>query len=210
MAKPRKLVLGVPPTREKDDSEVRWLMSYSDFMMQLVCLFILLYSVSSLDRGRMSRVAAAYRASLGMGELAAQETRSFGDKLAIGDRSLLGGELGGGDLPRDLRYRIEPVAGGFRAAFDAAVFEPGNATLTAPGGDALDASVRVLRAYAGRIVVTASGEDAPDGDPIRLALARARAVVDRLTRAGLDPRFLTTAGRQGPGASRVTIDLRTE
>ena len=43
MAKPRKLVLGVPPTREKDDSEVRWLMSYSDFMMQLVCLFILLY-----------------------------------------------------------------------------------------------------------------------------------------------------------------------
>ena len=210
MAKPRKLVLGVPPTREKDDSEVRWLMSYSDFMMQLVCLFILLYSVSSLDRGRMSRVAAAYRASLGMGELAAQETKTFGDKLAIGDRSILGGELSGGDLPRDLRYRIEPVTGGFRAAFDAAVFDPGTATLTAAGGDALDASARVLRAYAGRIVVTASGEDAPDGDPIRLALARARSVVDRLTRAGLDPRFMTTAGTPGPGMSRVTIDVRTD
>src|SRR5262245_36870883 len=197
-----------PP--EKDETEVRWLMSYSDFMMQLVCLFILLYSVSSLDRGRMSRVAAAYRASVGMGELAAHETKSVGDKLAVGDRSLLGGELGGGDLPKDLRYRIEAAPGGFRAAFDAPVFEAGTATLTPGGGDALDASTRVLRAYAGRIVITASGEDAPDGDPIRLALARARAAADRLTRAGLDPRFLTTAGKAGPGSSRLTIDVRTD
>ena len=185
-------------------------MSYSDFMMQLVCLFILLYSVSSLDRGRMSRAAAGYRASVGIGELAAHETKVAGDKLAIGDRSLLGGELGGGDLPKDLRYRIEPVPGGLRAAFDAPVFEAGSATLTARGGEALDASIRVLRAYAGRIVVTASGEDSPDGDPFKLALARARAAVDRLTRGGLDPRFLTTAGKSGPGASRLTIDVRTD
>jgi hypothetical protein len=179
-------------------------------MMQLVCLFILLYSVSSLDRGRMSRAAAGYRASVGLGELAAHETRTTGDKLAVGDRSLLGGDLGGGDLPKDLRYRLEPVPGGFRAAFDAPIFEAGTATLTAAGGDALDASARTLRAYAGRMVVTASGEDAPDGDPVRLALARARTAVDRLTRAGLDPRFMTTAGKPGPGAARVTIDLRME
>src|SRR5262245_36178516 len=147
----------MPATREKDDSEVWWLMSYSDFMMQLVCLFILLYSVSSIDKGRMSRVASGYRASLGMGELAAHESKTPGDRLAIGDRSLLGGELGGGDLPKGVRTRIEPVAGGLRAAFDATVFEPGTATLTSAGGDALDASARVLRAYAGRIGVTASG-----------------------------------------------------
>jgi hypothetical protein len=109
VAKPRKLVLGPPASRDKDDSEVRWLMSYSDFMMQLVCLFILLYSVSSLDKGRMNRVASGYRASIGIGDLAAHETKSVGDRLAIGDRSPLGGELGGGDLPRDLRYRIEPA-----------------------------------------------------------------------------------------------------
>jgi flagellar motor protein MotB len=185
-------------------------MSYSDFMMQLVCLFILLYSVSSLDRGRMNRAASGYRASVGIGDLAAHETRTLGDKLAVGDRSRLGGDLGGGDLPRDLRFRLEPAAGGFRAAFDAAVFDAGTATLTAPGGDALDASARTLRAYAGRITVTASGEDASDGDPIRLALARARTVVDRLARAGVDPRFVTTAGKPGPGAARLTIDVRTE
>jgi|SRR5688572_28936526 len=158
----------------------------------------------------MNRVAAGYRASVGVGELVAAETASAGDKLAVGDRSLLGGDLAGGDLPKDLRYRIEAVPGGFRVAFDAAVFETGTATLTAAGGESLEGSARVLRAYAGRIVVTASGEDAPEGDPIRLGLARARAVVERLARAGLDPRFLTTAARPGPGSSRVAIDVRTD
>src|SRR5437016_10837676 len=104
MAKLQKIVIGARP-REKDESEVRWLMSYSDFMMQLVCLFILLYSVSSLDKGRMARMASAYRATLGLGELAAHETRVAGDKMAIGARSLLGGDLGGGDLPKRIQYR---------------------------------------------------------------------------------------------------------
>src|SRR5258706_15028438 len=115
MAKLQKIVIGARP-REKDESEVRWLMSYSDFMMHLVCLFIMLYSVSSLDKGRMTRVAAAYRASVGLGELAAHETKTPGDKLAVGDRPLLGGELGGSDVPRDVRYRIEVLPGGFRTA----------------------------------------------------------------------------------------------
>lgn len=210
MAKPRKLVLGVPAAREKDDSEVRWLMSYSDFMMQLVCLFILLYSVSTLDRGRMSRVAAAYRASIGIGEQAALEEKTEGDKLAVGDRAIVGGELGGGDIPKDLRYRIEAIPGGFRATFDAPVFEPATAALTAAGGGALDAAARVMGAYAGRMTVTAMGGDAADGDPLRLALARAQAVVVRLSRAGLDPRFITTAGTAAGDARRVTIELRTE
>ncbi|MBI3854096.1 MAG: flagellar motor protein MotB [Planctomycetes bacterium] len=210
MAKPRKLLIGAPAVREKDDSEVRWLMSYSDFMMQLVCLFILLYSVSSLDKGRMARLAAAYRASVGLGELAAHETRTSGDKLAIGDRPILGGDLGGGDVPRDVRYSIEALPGGFRAAFDAPVFEPGAAALTAGGAGALDASARVLRAYAGRLVVTAAGDDATDGDPLRLALARSQAVVERLSRAGLDPRFITTAGNPAGDLRRVTIELRTD
>ena len=213
MAKLRKLVLGAPRTGEKDESEVRWLISYSDFMMQLVCLFILLYSVSFFDKGRMARVAGAYRASVGLGDVAAHETKSKGDHLAVGDRPLLGGELGGGDVPKDVRFRIEPVPGGWRVAFDVPVFEAGSAALTSAGSDALDASARVLRAYAGRTVVTAVGEDAPEADPLRLALARAAAVAGRLTRAGVDPRFLTTSGqplRRGADSQRVTIDLRTE
>lgn len=210
MAKLRKLVIGAPRTGEKDESEVRWLISYSDFMMQLVCLFILLYSVSTLDKGRMARVSAAYRASVGQGELAAHEEKTGGERLALGDRALLAGELGGSDLPRGLRVRIEPVSGGLRAAFDAPVFEAGSAELSAKGGGEIDAAARVLRAYAGRAVVTASGEDATDGDPLKLALARSQAVAQRLIRAGLDPRFVAAAGRPSAGPRRVTIDLRTD
>lgn len=210
MAKPRKLVIGVPRTGEKDESEVRWLISYSDFMMQLVCVFILLYSVSSLDRGRMARVAAAYRAAVGIGDLAAQEASTTGDRLAVGDRSLLGGDLAGGDLPRDLRYRIDPVPGGLRGVFDAALFDVGSADLTAQGAEAVDGAARVVRAYAGRTVVTAAGDGPDDRDPIRLALARSRAVVERLVRAGVDGRFLTTAANPAAEARRVTIEIRTD
>jgi flagellar motor protein MotB len=210
MAKLKKLVIGAPRTGEKDESEVRWLISYSDFMMQLVCLFILLYSVSSLDKGRMARVAASYRASVGLGELAAHETKTAGDKLAVGDRPLLGGDLGGGDLHKDLRYRVEPVLGGFRVAFDAPIFDAGSASLTAKGGEALDSAARVLRAYAGQTIVTGAGDDASDADPLRLALARAQAVVARLARAGIDPRFITTVGKTGLESRRVMIELRTD
>jgi flagellar motor protein MotB len=210
MAKPLKLVIGLPRGGEKDESEVRWLISYSDFMMQLVCLFILLYSVSSLDKGRMARVAAAYRASVGIGEVVAFETRSSGDTLAVGDRSLLGGALGGGDLPRGLRYRVDEVPGGYLVAFDAPLFETGSSELSEAGGKALDAAARVLGAYAGLIRITGTGEDASDGDTLRLSMARARAAAVRLERAGLDPRFLAAAGGAGGEPRRVVIDLRME
>ena len=58
-----------PPPPEKDETEVRWLMSYSDFMMQLVCLFILLYSVSSIDTSKAVPLAQAWRDEVGVGEV---------------------------------------------------------------------------------------------------------------------------------------------
>ena len=67
MAKPRKIVLGAPRPSEKDESEVRWLISYSDFMMQLVCLFILLSSVSSDDSSKAVPIAQAWREEMGVG-----------------------------------------------------------------------------------------------------------------------------------------------
>jgi flagellar motor protein MotB len=210
MAQLKKLVIGAPRTREKDESEVRWLMSYSDFMMQLVCLFILLYSVSSLDKGRMARMASAYRASLGIGELAAHETKSSGNKMAIGGRSLLGGALGGGDLPRSVLYRVDPVAGGLRVAFEDQLFDETSSVLTPHGEEALDAAARLLRAYAGAVVVTGAGDDEKGVDALPLAVGRAQAVVARLVRAGLDPRFITPVGKPGGAPRRATIEIRTE
>jgi len=210
MARLRKIVVGAPRPSEKDESEVRWLISYSDFMMQLVCLFILRYSVSSLDKGRMARVAAAYRVSVGVGEVAAYERRSSGDKLAVGDRSLLGGSLGGGDLPAGLRYRLEPVPGGVRVLFEGPLFATGASDLDAKGGAAVDAAGAVLRAYAGPAKVIGTGDAGTDADGLGLALDRARAVVARLVKSGLDPRFVAAAGTPGPDPRGVVIELRTE
>ncbi len=208
MAKPRKIVIGAPRPGDKDESEVRWLISYSDFMMQLVCLFILLYSVSSLDKGRMALVAAAYRASIGLGEVAAYENRSSGDRLAVGDRSLVPGMLGGGDLPSGLRTEVRPVPGGIRIAFEGALFAPGSAELDGKAGDSVDAVARVLRSYAGPARILCPG-DPGQADPLPLAFARAKAVMGRLERAGLDPRFLTACGTSG-AESNTVIDLRTD
>jgi flagellar motor protein MotB len=210
MAKLRKIVIGAPRPVEKDEGEVRWLISYSDFMMQLVCLFILLYSVSSLDKGRMARVAAAYRASVGIGEAAAYEARSSGDKLAVGDRSLIGGALGGGDLVPGLQYRVETVPGGFRVAFSGLLFAPGSSELEGRAAAAVDAVARVLRSYPGPAKITGSGDAGPGGDPLALALARAKAVAARLERAGLDPRFLTAAGTPEAERRGTVIEMRTD
>src|SRR5262249_44476771 len=140
-------------------------------------------------------------------------TKSRGDQLAVGDRPLFAGELGGGDVPKDVRFRIDPVPGGRRVALDVTAFEPGSSTLTPAGADALDAAAPMVRAYAGRSVVTAFGEDAAEADPLRLALARAQAAAELMTRAGVDPRFLTTSGQPRPSGEapgRITLELRTE
>ena len=62
-AKRRRAEPALParPRAPRDESEVRWLISYSDFMMQLVCLFILLYSVSTMDPAKASAVARVAR-----------------------------------------------------------------------------------------------------------------------------------------------------
>ena len=210
MAKPLRIVLGAARPREKDESEVRWLISYSDFMMQLVCLFILLYSVSSLDKGRMARVAAAYRASIGIGEPAAYDARTSGDRLAAGDRSLVAGELGGGDLRQGLRYELGPVPGSLRIVFEGSLFAAGSAELDGKAAAAVDEAARVLRAYAGPARVLGSGDPGHGEGALALALARARAIAARLEKAGLDPRFLTASGRPDPARGGAVIELRME
>jgi hypothetical protein len=205
-------VLGAPRSGEKDESEVRWLISYSDFMMQLVCLFILLYSVSFFDKGPDGAAAGGYRASIGMGDLAALETRTRGDQLAVGDRPLFGRRTrGAATCLRAFRFRIDPIPGGRRVAVDVAVFEPGSSSLTPAGGNALDAAPASLRAYAGRSIVTAFGEDAPR----RPAPPGARARAGRRGAPDARPASIPASSRPpaSPAAGRtrtLTIELRTD
>jgi len=203
VAKPKKISLGGGHAVEKDESEVRWLISYSDFMMQLVCLFILLYSVSSLDKGKMALVSAYYRASIGLGEPPIQEPPSKGAHLAVGDRPLVGAPDGRAEVPPDVNYKVDPVPGGWMVRFDTRVFEPGSAVLSPAVRASLDAIATRFRSYAGTTFVTGFAapkpDDAVEEAPMKLAQARAEAVVFHLSREGfagaLDPRFLQAAGK---------------
>jgi flagellar motor protein MotB len=203
MAKPKKAEIGRGHAVEKDESEVRWLISYSDFMMQLVCLFILLYSVSSLDKNKMALVAAYYRASVGLGEPPIHEPPSTGKNLAVGDRPLVGGRGGRTEIPPDIQYQVDSVPGGWMVHFSEPMFEPGSAALQPVVARQLDSILGHFRAYAGQTFVTATAApepvDATDADPMKLAQARAEAVAARLTREGtpgaIDPRFLQAAGK---------------
>lgn len=51
-----------------DEAELRWLISYSDYMMQLVVLFLLLFAVSEMDKAKMVAVGKEIRAHFGIEE----------------------------------------------------------------------------------------------------------------------------------------------
>ncbi len=197
---------------DKDESEVRWLISYSDFMMQLVCLFILLYSVSSFDKDKMALVVAYYRASVGLGEPPVHEPPSKGKNLAVGDRPLVGGRTGRADLPPGMQYKVDPVPGGWMVRFDKPVFAPGSAVLAPGFAVQFDSIAERFRAYAGTAFVTAMAApgpvDATDDDPMKLALERAETVAARLTREEVfDPRFLQAAGKATSAAEAGRVEI---
>ncbi|HXX94339.1 MAG TPA: flagellar motor protein MotB, partial [Planctomycetota bacterium] len=162
MAKHKKHEAGGGHAVEKDESEVRWLISYSDFMMQLVCLFILLYSVSSLDKDKMSLVAAYYRASVGLGEPPIHEPPSKGTRLAVGDRPLVGGRGGRTEIPPDVQYKVDSVPGGWMVRFDRPIFDAGSAALTPAIARQLDSIAERFRAYAGEAYVRATAAPQPE------------------------------------------------
>lgn len=215
MARRGRLVLDAGRVPTRDEMEVRWLISYSDFMMQLVCLFILLYSVSSFDREKMSLVVAYYRASIGHGEPPVHEPASRGRNLAIGDRPIVPSTPGRAELPPGLRYSVEQIPGGWVIRFQETAFAAGSSTVGPDLGSDLDAIASRVRAYAGTVSVTATAAPAPadavDSDALRLAGARAEAVASYLAREGgpspLDARFLHPAGRATSAAEARRIDI---
>lgn len=228
MAAPKKLKVGAHGPPEADQSEVRWLISYSDFMMQLVCLFILLYSVSTIDMKRAATMASAYRDSKGLGGPPAikkeqgidVKLRSEGE-VSVGDVKLIGGKLGRGELPPGVLYRAKEVPEGWLLSFPEPIFAVGSAELTPEAQAGLDQVAALLRAYVGGVFVNGFVDSDPadtmNGDGLRLAQVRAENVVSHLTRSGfaraLDPRRVQASGR-GIGdvqrGRRVEILLRVK
>jgi chemotaxis protein MotB len=190
-------------TPEKDETEVRWLMSYSDFMMQLVCLFILLYSVSSIDTSKAVPIAQAWREEVGISEVrmplaapTANMPLTFADLPAVfHELQVVAGRHPGGGALRILR-----LSDGFRLQFAYEMFERGAERPGKQGAAAADLAALLLQPIQKRVgsidVVGHASADEENG--LALSLQRAHETLRWVTRpessSRLDPGTLRAAG----------------
>ncbi|MBI2900930.1 MAG: OmpA family protein [Planctomycetes bacterium] len=194
MARLKKLKIGsaAAAAGEPDESAVRWLISYADFMMQLVCLFILLYSVSSLDVNKLKAIVEAWREQIGL-EPVKVDRKSEGEKTPvtavkpaeIAERVTL--ELG--RVPDGRSLRVSPTADGFRVSVAAPMFVEGKDDLAPQGEKILDLVAWLLKPYEAHFTAVeieghgAAGETDGEGRLLlRLSLDRARAAARHLLR----------------------------
>lgn len=189
---------------EKDETEVRWLMSYSDFMMQLVCLFIMLYSVSSVDTAKAAALSQAWREEVGLGEVRvpsapgaphAPLTTSELSPILHELRILAGRHPGGSAL------RVVRAEDGFRLQFGYEMFDRGSDRPGKQGASVLELAGILLQPLQERVasIEVAGHASADEADDAALSLNRAREAVRSLTRPEaahrLDPAVLIASGR---------------
>jgi chemotaxis protein MotB len=208
---PRRPVFD-PPAPAKDESEVRWLISYSDFMMQLVCLFILLFSVSAMDKGKTHPIAQAWRQQVGVEPINAVSDSTVGTRLPLTVAQIPG-------LLRDIEVvrsrhpdggaiRVYPESDGFKLQLIYEMFDEGSGRPSPRGERLLDLAALILKPYEGRLksveIVghTAAGDaDRKEGSALRLSMTRAREALRYVTSTScpnaLDPARLEAGGR-GP------------
>lgn len=197
---------------EKDESEVRWLISYSDFMMQLVCLFILLYSVSSVDPSKAVPLAQAWRDETGLGEVRLPSTGKMPNiPLTSSDLSATIHEIQimAGRHPAGGSLRIVRSPEGFRLRLSYGMFERNSDRLDARGVQAADLVASILQPVQERLAsVEIVGHASVDEDrPEDLSVGRAAAALRRLTRSeaprhlGAEPLRAVGRGANDPWAN---------
>jgi len=191
-------------TPEKDETEVRWLMSYSDFMMQLVCLFILLYSVSAIDTSKAVPIAQAWREEVGVGEVRVpQPAPTMNSPLTFAELPAVFHEVQvvAGRHPGGSALRVLRVSDGFRLQFVYEMFERGSERPSKQGLAAADLAALLLQPIQKRVasieVVGHASADEENGSAV--SLERAREAVRWITRpesaSRLDSGTLRASGR---------------
>ena len=216
--------LGGHPAPEKDQSEVRWLISYSDFMMQLVCLFILLYSVSAADAGKFAAIAQSWRDEMGIQPVTALSPSRRESSVPL-TMEALPAELRDMQVvlsrhPEGGRIRIVPSADGFKLRLLYEMFEEGAGRPSRQGQRILDLAALILKPYERRVGTlelvghtAADDADREEGSALRLSLTRAREAYRRVTGPecphALDPRVLEAAGRGAHEPVTDNADVRS-
>lgn len=188
-----------------DQAEVLWLVSYSDFMMQLVILFLLLYATSNPDPGRLQQIAQSFR-------------EHFGDKPVVsvidtrGDYHALmkprpvapGTKQPFGDDPRGKRIQLTYTEQGVWIQFaDTVMFPLGSHELTPDARELLELVRRELTPYLNDIEIightSVDPTDSLGGDHWTLSLLRAKAgagvLIGDENAPGIHPNRVIVTGR---------------
>jgi chemotaxis protein MotB len=199
-----------------DESSVRWLISYADFMMQLVCLFILMYSVSSIAGGEWHEVLESYRRHIGIkGPPPKTSIPSVGLSLQVVERPIFEVEKRVATLGSDVygkRIKIVRERGGLRITFeDVVMFKIGSFILTPEGVKLVQILSNVLGDMANPINIegftSRDKEDSIDGDHKLLSAMRAREV-GNVMKGIINPSRITLCGMGKRETGRVEIFVK--
>jgi outer membrane protein OmpA-like peptidoglycan-associated protein len=162
--------------------------------MQLVCLFILLYSVSSVDTSKAVPLAQAWRDETGLGEVRLPSTggrpnvplTSTDLSATIHEVQIMAGRHPAGGSLRVIRF-LE----GFRLQLSYGMFERNSDRLDARGVQAADLAASILEPVQDRLAsVEIVGHVSTDEErPEELSLERAAGTLRRLTRSDAPQRL---------------------
>jgi chemotaxis protein MotB len=188
---------------EADESSIRWLISYADFMMQLVCLFILMYSVSNIEVEKAREIAKGYREAKGLGPpkvpIVVEPTKGpFITLVKVKMEEIERGVVRYGSAVSE-KIKFQNVEGGVRVFLEGVtMFEEGEYVLTKDAEIIFDAVRAILVSLPNYVNVigytSASARDTKDGDHFLLSLYRAREVGKFLAK-DFDPERLSIFGR---------------
>lgn len=169
--------------------DVRWLVSYSDFMMQLVCLFILLFIVSAVYKQDLSKISEAIKQKFGYKEakrLPKITEKTKGENLSLTDEMFKQkkGFVKFEDV-KGKQVKKERVEQGIKYSFGRnSLFEEGSYNLTRDGeeliwfvGNELKGTFYIIEVLG---FTSTSAKDSVSGNHWLLALKRAESVIDFL------------------------------
>lgn len=188
-------------------SRDRWLISYADFITLMFAFFTTMYAISTVDEGKLTRVAVGLHEALDAPDV--RPGSPAGKLPATGPSLLTQGQLDARmvlerDLAEDLRSGrmelLEDARGLVLSIPEASAFAVGSADLSDTAQAAIGRLATSLRSVSDPVLIEGHTDDVPIhsarfASNWELSTARATAVVQWLIeRGGIAPSRLSAAG----------------
>ncbi len=206
---------------EGGESSERWLVSYADFITLLMVLFVVLYSMGQIDVAKYKELAESMKNAFTLGgpvKVIDSEINKSSGTLDDGKpkpitvpgipdappkseevANQLTQMLSSKNLGSEVSVQTN-VEGILISLSEKLVFAPGTADLPQEALPVLNTIADMIRSMDNQIRLVGHTDDTPPVDPkyksnMELSLARAMAVADYLTKAGINPERLIVSGR---------------